>query len=234
MIWSSFILGLLGGLHCLGMCGPIVLSLPLANTGKAGFFAGRFLYNTGRIFTYSLLGGFVAILGTGAYFFNIQQFLSIGLGAGMIFWGLIEMGIIPKINLRIPGAEGFRAKIFSVLGKSLQSNHPGRLFFGGMANGLLPCGLVYLGLGTAALAENIFQGALSMLLFGLGTFPVMLGISLAGNVITPSMRGKLNRVLPFIILITGILLIVRGLGLGIPYLSPEWNGNGADCCRKHI
>ena len=90
-----------------------------------------------------------------------------------------------------------------------------------MLNGLLPCGLVYIAIAGAIGTGDVVQGTLYMILFGLGTIPMMLSISLAGNMIGLALRNRINKLIPVLVVVVGLLFILRGLDLGIPYLSPE-------------
>jgi sulfite exporter TauE/SafE len=95
------------------------------------------------------------------------------------------------------------------------------LFFIGMLNGLLPCGLVYMAIAGAIGTGSTAEGAIYMILFGLGTIPMMLSISIAGNMISQTVRRKINQLIPVLVVVVGLLFVLRGLSLGIPYLSPE-------------
>ena len=213
-----FILGLVGSLHCAGMCGPIAFSLPRGK-GQMTFLIGRILYNSGRIVTYSILGGLVAMIGVGARFFQVQQALSIALGLILLIWGVRELGLIkplPQIKAIDRLQAGIRSGFTTVLGKG----GPLSLFQVGLINGILPCGFVYMGLFYAVLSANPVQGMISMALFGLGTFPVMFVLSLSSSMLTQRLRSRINGLIPYTILLMGALFVVRGLALGIPYLSP--------------
>ncbi len=94
------------------------------------------------------------------------------------------------------------------------------LFFIGMLNGLLPCGLVYMAIAGAIGTGGVAEGSLYMILFGLGTIPMLLSISLAGNIMSIAVRKRINKLIPVLVVIVGVLFILRGLSLGIPYLSP--------------
>lgn len=211
MIWTAFILGMAGSLHCVGMCGPIALALPGDRNVVLTFISGRFIYQIGRIITYVCLGLLVGILGKGISSLGIsylQQFISIGLG---IF--LIMMAIYPatKHKWRIPWIEVSVAKVKSTLSILLRKRHFLSLFAIGILNGLLPCGLVYAGL-LGALSTPSPNLAMSfMLFFGLGTLPLMLATSLLGHIITPTIRSKYAWALRACIIFLGIFLIGRGI-----------------------
>jgi len=100
----------------------------------------------------------------------------------------------------------------------------------GALNGLLPCGLVYVALAGAVSRGSLAAGILFMALFGLGTMPTMLAVSLSGRILPLAFRSKLRAAIPVGVCLLAMLLILRGLALGIPYLSPDLAG-GAACCR---
>ena len=101
-----------------------------------------------------------------------------------------------------------------------RANHlPGFLLIG-MANGLLPCGMIYIALATTLSFTEVVQSVGFMAMFGAGTLPAMMLVAYAGQLIRPTMRVALRRLVPVFICIVGILLILRGLDLGIPFISP--------------
>lgn len=231
MVLSGFIIGILGSLHCVGMCGPIALALP----GRR--WEGRLLYNLGRIVTYSILGGLVALLGVGARMFQMQQAFSITMGILLLFWAVREMGWV-KLPRFLGVLDRFSMAVRSGFSKWFGKGTLGSLFMLGILNGLLPCGLVYLGLFSAAITADVFSGMAVMALFGLGTFPVMFALSWSSSRINTSWRSRLNRILPYSVMFFGLLFIVRGMALGIPYLSPKMEVEEAtgkvemSCCHK--
>lgn len=102
----------------------------------------------------------------------------------------------------------------------------------GLLNGLLPCGLVYVACAGATATGHPWSGARYMLVFGAGTVPLMLAISLSGRLVPSALRLKLRQAVPICILLVAALLILRGLSLGIPYLSPDLSSGpgGSSCC----
>ncbi|SMO88931.1 sulfite exporter TauE/SafE family protein [Fodinibius sediminis] len=211
--------GFLGSFHCIGMCGPIALSLPRKQPGRLHFLASRLLYNLGRLITYATLGGVVGFLSRIISIGGYQQSLSIAVGSLLLLSPLWKK-MRPAFN-RMGGLPNHYAQHITARIKRLfGSGSPGSLFLIGLLNGLLPCGFVYMALATAATTGGILPGLLFMAAFGLGTFPAMLGISLAGGFISLAARQRLQKLSPYFIAIVGIILILRGLNLGIPFLSP--------------
>lgn len=216
--WSTFTIGLLGSLHCVGMCGPIALALP-SGKNKARFIAGRLFYNLGRIITYTIIGALFGLLGLSLSMAGFQQWLSIITGTVMIVMVLLPFKYANKLNLPLLHQLNlWLKKRFSYFFRNRQwYSH----FFIGIFNGFLPCGLVYVALAAAIASGSIINGMLHMALFGLGTLPLMLSISMAGNFISVDWRQRINRLVPYFVVVLGLLFILRGLNLGIPYLSPQ-------------
>lgn len=215
MIFTAFILGLAGSLHCAGMCGPLALALPSAGTGRIGFATSRVLYNIGRITTYTLLGIVFGLVGRSLVLFGVQRWLS--LGAGILL--LLTLTASSRWAVTTPA---FSAVAFlkRKLGWLLRQRSMGTIYLFGVLNGLLPCGLVYAA-GAGATAMGSVQGAMSyMAMFGVGTVPLMLGLTLSSHALPAAFRLKLQRLVPVSLALVAGLLIVRGLALGIPYLSP--------------
>lgn len=218
IIAAGFILGLIGSLHCAGMCGPIAINLPLRGETFFEKFISGLLYNSGRILMYGIMGAVFGSIGKGLYLLGIQQWVSIIMGSIMILTVIIPF-VFKKINLiQFDFFAGFLRKAIQKLFK-LRS-YKG-LFLIGMLNSLLPCGLVYVAIIGAIATGNLFYGGMYLILFGLGTIPMMLTISLIGNAITTNIRNIFNRIIPFLVVVIGAIFILRGMCLGIPYLSPS-------------
>ncbi|MCG6186589.1 sulfite exporter TauE/SafE family protein [Maribellus maritimus] len=219
ILLSAFLLGLMGSFHCAGMCGPIAIALPLhGNTVSQKIFGGA-LYNIGRTLTYGIMGAVFGLLGQGIQMIGFQQKVSVLMGGVMIVSVLFPALFRNQYSLD--------KSWFSVVGKLKKSigqlftiRSFSSLFFIGLLNGLLPCGLVYMAIAGAIGVGNVGEGSLYMILFGLGTIPMLLAISLAGNVMSLTVRKRINRLIPVLVVVVGLLFILRGLSLGIPYLSP--------------
>lgn len=220
MLWAGFLFGLIGSFHCVGMCGAIALALPGAGQSHGRYVLGRVLYNLGRVTTYATLGAVAGGLGQGLQLAGWQQSLS--LLSGLLILVLV---VTPERYLsRAAGALGLApvlAKVKNRLAYFYQQPTLSALYTTGLLNGLLPCGLVYLALAGALSAPGMAGGAAYMALFGLGTLPLMLALSLTGHLVPLVWRGRLRRAVPVLALGLAALFIVRGLGLGIPYLSPQ-------------
>ena len=219
-LWTALILGLAGSLHCIGMCGPIAIALPVQDIPKFNLLTGRVFYNIGRILTYSILGLIFGFIGQSFYIGGYQQIVSIVLGILI----LLAVFLPGKYAVYITGA-GLYAKMSGKMKKWWQyfmgRKSVGSMFVIGILNGFLPCGLVYIAIAGSISAGTPLGGALYMAVFGLGTFPVMLAMSLVGKIITFKMKAKMRKLLPVGAVLLAALFILRGLSLGIPYVSPK-------------
>jgi sulfite exporter TauE/SafE len=220
MIFSTVIgllIGLQATLHCVGMCGPLALAAPIDRSQKNRAFWGSLTYNFGRITSYTYLGFLLGLLGIGAIWIHAIQVLCVLSGLFFIataFFGSLETWFIFRQLTAKIGQ--FNARLFPEIKKMPRALRP---YLFGILNGLLPCGMVYLALMYALSSASIAEGALSMFFFGLGTLPVMFFIPLMG-------QQRFYQVFPrqtqkILLGIIGLLLILRGLNLGIPYLSPS-------------
>lgn len=219
-ILAGITFGFLGSFHCIGMCGPLALALPGTGERSSSYTFSRIVYNLGRVVTYTILGGAVGLVSQMISIGGYQQWLSIGIGI------LILLGIsLSPFRRKVSQWKTYPAKLIARVTKPIKSlfnnEHPGNLFLIGVLNGFLPCGFVYMALGAALTTGTVFHSAYFMMGFGLGTIPAMLGVSLAGSLLSISFRKKLQRVSPYFIALVGMLLIFRGLDLGIPFLSPH-------------
>ncbi len=225
MFWTAFILGLAGSLHCAGMCGPLALALPVVGRSRGSFILSRLAYNAGRLATYCMLGLIAGALGQALAFAGFQRWLSLSAGAlilaGLFFTQLTGKQTIAKIVVHVK-------KLF---GTFLRQRSYGALVALGATNGLLPCGLVYVAATAGAAIGKAVDASAYMLAFGLGTLPMMLAVPLLGR--TLNLRINLQKMIPVSVALVAVLLILRGLSLGIPYLSPEISGGAVHCpaCR---
>ncbi|KFF09485.1 sulfite exporter TauE/SafE family protein [Chryseobacterium luteum] len=220
LILSAIALGFASGFHCIGMCGPIALSMGLTKKQATNFYLQNLTYQFGRIFTYSLLGAILGIVGEGFEMAGFQQYLTIIAGILLIIMALFSFGG-KDFASKIPFLSKFLFSVKSNLGRLLQKADYRSRFTTGLLNGFLPCGMVYMALTASLAAGGIWQGASYMALFGLGTLPFMFAVVLAGNLMNQAFRIKILKAVPVIMIILGGLFILRGLELGIPYISPR-------------
>ena len=216
---SALILGFMGSFHCAGMCGPIAIALPLQGNRFTGKLFGGTLYNLGRTLTYGIMGALFGLLGQGVQMIGFQQKVSVIMGSLMIISILFPALFRNQYSMSTSWIS-LVGKLKATIGKMFSIRSYSSLFFIGMLNGLLPCGLVYIAIAGAIGTGSVGSGALYMILFGLGTIPMMLGISLAGNMMSLGLRNRMNKLIPVLVVVVGIFFVLRGLSLGIPYLSP--------------
>ena len=224
MIWSALVLGFLGSLHCLGMCGPIAFMLPLDHTSTAKKTGQLALYHLGRILAYALLGLVFGLLGKSLELFGLQQKLSIGLGIVMVVLALFPS----KANIFQKAFKPWQRwilKLRSTLGTELKKKTADTFLTIGFLNGLLPCGLVYMAILAAIALQSQWGAILYMVLFGFGTIPLMSAVVFSKGWFQRNFKMGFNRFIPIFIGVMGALFIIRGLGLGIPYLSPKVQQN---------
>ena len=219
MLLSAVIIGLMGSFHCVGMCGPIAFMLPVDRHNPTKKLLQVFLYHVGRLTSYGILGLIFGFLGKRLYVFGLQQKLSIIIGVLMITIILIPHKTFSQYNLSKP-IYSVLSTIKNRLGKELKKKTPDTFLTIGLLNGLLPCGLVYMALFGSMATANPWTGALYMALFGVGTIPLMTAAVYFSSLLKGGTKKTVQRLIPIIVVIIGLLFILRGLGLGIPYISP--------------
>jgi uncharacterized protein len=220
---AALTLGFFGSLHCFGMCGPLALALLPTNAAQprlARIASASLCYNLGRVTTYSVLGLIFGLLGSVARLAGIQQFLSIATGVVILLWLVLPKAQRQRLNITRRVAT-FLTKMKLGLGRLLRSHGFAAPFGVGLLNGLLPCGFVYLAMAGALAQTTLSNSILFMALFGVGTMPAMLAITMPNGFLSPSLRFSIRRLLPVGTTVVALLLIVRGMALGVPYLSPK-------------
>ncbi len=210
-LWTALVLGFLGSFHCVGMCGPIALSIPRTSSRLLSLSSNALIYNFGRVLTYSLFGLLFGFLGRGITLSGFQSWLSIALGASIliavIFPRFFRNRAKPKFY------HNFVHLITTAYGKLLRRNSKTSLFGMGVLNGLLPCAFVYTGLSAAVLTNTPLHSMAYMALFGLGTIPAMFSIYLAPSFISLDLRSAIRKYLPYLAFSLGVFLIIRGIAL---------------------
>lgn len=220
MLYTALLFGLLGSFHCVGMCGPIAFLLPVDRNNNLKKIGQIFLYHFGRILAYSIIGLVFGLVGKSLNLFGLQQQLSILIGVLMIAVIFIPVKTFNKYNFSKPIYKAV-SKVKSALGKELKKKTPDTFLTIGFLNGFLPCGLVYMAVFGAIASGNALQGSLYMAVFGIGTIPLMTSAIYLGNFLNGQVRQRIRRAIPVLVVVIGCLFIVRGLGLGIPYISPK-------------
>ncbi|HNS42824.1 MAG TPA: sulfite exporter TauE/SafE family protein [Taishania sp.] len=235
---SALILGLGASLHCLGMCGPLVMAVPISSKTWQGKAVGITQYHLGKTFTYALLGLVVGVIGISLQTLKWMQILSIITGVLIILFAW-------KKFIKLPASNKIQQFLTRFSGKSLnklfKSTIPFKPFFFGMINGLLPCGLIYIALLNSLLAGDPFSSMVAMAFFGVGTIPILTLAKFASL----KFNWQASKITPVLVTVVGLLIIVRGMNLGIPYISPKINTSiiassdkdvkqtvSMDCCHK--
>lgn len=231
---AGFVVGLAGSMHCAGMCGPLVAALPSPEHRTASFFIGRLLYNAGRIATYSVLGAIVGLGGSVLSMAVHGQTVSLISGILMIILAMAQLLLhwsvpVPDVVHRL--LQPLRARLAGMMRQHGLAAMTGI----GMLNGLLPCGMVTAALVGAAGMGSMLYAAGFMTAFGLGTLPIMLALAIGLPFVAGTWRARLGTAAPVMALLMGILIMVRGMGLGIPLLSPPTpkQVSTASCCSGH-
>ena len=232
MLVSAFILGLFGSFHCVGMCGPIAFMLPVDRSNTFKKITQIAIYHFGRLLAYSIIGLVFGLIGKSLYIFGFQQQLTIIIGVLMILVVLIPQQTFNKYNFSRP-VYRLISKVKSALGSAMKKKTMDTFLTIGFLNGFLPCGLVYMALFAAIAGGNALNGILYMAVFGLGTIPLMTTAIYFSQFLKGKARQRIQKAIPVFVILIGALFIIRGLGLGIPYISPapvyELVSNGVDC-----
>lgn len=219
MLFSALFFGLISSLHCIGMCGPIAMMLPVDHKNPTKKALQILTYHFGRLTAYGFLGLAFGLLGKGLFIAGFQQNISIAVGVLMIIIAIVPEKVFAQYNFSKPIYKVI-SSIKSSLGNQFKRKTFDALFSIGFLNGLLPCGLVYAALFGAIAMQNEVLGVAYMLLYGIGTIPLMSVVVYASGFMSVPLRSKLQRIIPIITIGIGILFILRGLSLGIPFISP--------------
>ena len=220
MLYTALIFGLVSSLHCIGMCGPIAMMLPVNHKNPSIKALQILTYHFGRITAYGTLGLIFGFLGKGFYLAGMQQKTSIFIGIMMILIAVIPEKVLANYNFSKPIYK-LISKVKTSLGSQFKRKSPDALFTIGLLNGFLPCGLIYAALFGAIAMQNEVLGFSYMVLYGVGTIPMMSAVVYISNFLSFPIRNKLQKVIPIVVVILGMLFIVRGLGFDITYLSPS-------------
>lgn len=221
LFWTAFTLGLLGSTHCVGMCGPIALALPLDGRERLWVVMQALLYNLGRISTYITMGLVFGLLGEGLFLAGWQKGFSIVVGSALLLFALFSIDFERKVAA-ISFIRYFHQFVQRKIAGYFRRNTLGATYLVGFLNGFLPCGMVYLALAGAVASGGLLSGSLFMALFGLGTLPLMLGITLAGKRIPATVKKSLRKMAPFVMAAFAIFLIARGIEVELPAELKFW------------
>ena len=225
---AAISLGFLGSFHCLGMCGPIALALPIGKQKGIARLVSILVYNLGRAFTYSVFGALFGLIGFGFALGGLQQALSITVGTLLLLSVTLPSSFHRKFKATAWITE-FLESVKRSLSSLFATTGARSLFTIGLLNGLLPCGLVYVAVAGAIATGSVFNGSLFMAVFALGTFPMMMAVPYFSAALNAGIRSKIRKAVPVMVGAMAVLLILRGLNLGIPYLSPDLRTASSAC-----
>lgn len=216
-LYIVFSLGLVSSLHCISMCGPIVVaySLPLSVQGPGRQLGAHLSYNAGRILTYSLLGGLAGLAGRSLDFVGslagIENITAIVAGVLMVVTGLLMLDLIPRIGTPNVDPLLFLSRFLKPIGKNISSETPFSKFMLGATLGFLPCGLIYAALLKSMAAGTAIAGALTMMAFGLGTAGSLLLIGMFSASIRLRLGRWGGRLAAVSVSLIGVFLVWRGI-----------------------
>lgn len=217
---TALTIGLVGSFHCVGMCGPIALALPFDRNSHWKALGSILLYNTGRIITYALMGLVIGLLGQGLFLAGMQSYFAIGMGVFLLLAAIFSINVEGNL-LRLPWVSRMYLWLKHSLGKLLKGNANG-LFFIGLLNGLLPCGLVYMAIVGALATTSVVQGALYMIVFGLGTIPLMAVAAFSARLINVNLRTRIRKLYPVFLVVIALLFLFRGISFHMPADMRFW------------
>jgi uncharacterized protein len=212
---ALFGLGLVSSVHCLGMCGPIVLaySLPLGTKP----WLGHFFYNAGRLSTYTVLGALAGLIGGGMGMMGklagVENIAMLVAGGLMVIAGVLMLDVLPSTGLVQIGGGGIPSAYARFVGRFLMSPQPVSKLRLGLVLGFLPCGLIYAALLKAMETGSALDGALTMLAFGLGTAGALLGTGFVSSAVRQRFGAWSNRLAGVSVVILGALLLYKGIVL---------------------
>lgn len=228
LILPALLLGLAGSLHCVGMCGPLLLAIPLQAKEKWDIIKQMLVYHSGRIMTYAALGILFGLLGKGLALAGLQKVLSITAGVFMLGMALMAWKF-EQLVTALPGFGLFTQKVKTGIGRLLRNNPNSSTFSIGLLNGLLPCGMVYAALAGALASFGGVEGGIFMAFFGLGTLPLLLMVNIFSQSFGINVRKKIRMAQPVLLGIVGILLLQRGLNLDLSLFESSVPKAGMDC-----
>ncbi|PUZ26945.1 hypothetical protein GA0116948_104301 [Chitinophaga costaii] len=215
IIAGALVLGFVSSAHCVGMCGPLVMALPLQLLPPARKMSGLLLYHSGRIAMYTLLGAAFGLVGTQFYLAGWQQLLSVVAGVLLLLFAL--SALLPQWFHWTQGLPSWQRFLQSLILRLLRHPRPVSMLVLGALNGLLPCGMVYMAIAGALVLGGLTNGMIFMTAYGAGTLPALLLLSLASWKISATWRQYLRRLAPYAGLLLATLLIARGLYPDTPH-----------------
>lgn len=208
-------MGLISSFHCVGMCGPIALALPVHRGTRTQQVAGVIAYNAGRALTYALFGMVIGTLGASMAWLGVLRYASMGVGVAMLAYVLWPAWL--EDRLRMPAFwQQMVGRLRQKMGFYLKRHDLPAMVLLGMLNGAIPCGMVYMALLSSVATGSVWGGGGFMMLFGLGTMPAMLALGIARQQLTPAVRMRIRKLTPVLLAVAGIWLLARGVMTNLP------------------
>jgi uncharacterized protein len=228
IVFLAFGMGILGSIHCIGMCGPLLLGI--FNQSLSSKPYNYLLFHLGKIVAYGIIGLGFGLIGKSLHLFLSQQHLSILTGSILLLYYVL--GKWGHVNAEF---SSYASGIYRWIKLNTERMPLPKYYLIGFLNGFLPCGLVYLAATSSLSSGHISKSILWMICFGLGTIPSLTFILWLSKKFQSRFNLFFHRIYQNLTLILAILLILRGLNLGIPYISPQYNSaeeKVSKCCHK--
>ena len=206
MYLTALLMGLAGGLHCAGMCGPLALAV----TARKPLLQTKLVYTLGRVFTYGILGALAGFAGSFIPIATYQNWVAFALGGTLLLTGF---GVISGIKIPVVTAWiiRFSAWLKHAFGSVMQKKGNQAVFLLGMLNGLLPCGLTYLAMSYCLTLNHFTEGFIFMIFFGVGTIPLMTGLLWITGIAMNRLKLSYRRVNTLVLIVLGCLIIGRAM-----------------------
>jgi sulfite exporter TauE/SafE len=204
MWWTALLMGFAGSLHCAGMCSPLAMAV----TSQKPFLLTKITYNTGRILTYGILGAIAASFGSLFMITPWQGIISFAIGALFLLMGIgaISGVHIPLITIAL---NRFTSRLKNLFNFWLKKKNSFAVLIMGMLNGLLPCGLTYLAMTYCFIMPSMMEGFWFMILFGAGTWPVMIGFTWLLSIGFGKIKVNYQRITTVVFIMIGAWLVAR-------------------------
>ncbi|HSR10947.1 MAG TPA: sulfite exporter TauE/SafE family protein [Thermodesulfobacteriota bacterium] len=211
---APFLVGLIGSVHCLGMCGPLVVAYslqlrpaapPAAIAVSTSAVSHHVVFHAGRVFVYSLLGALAAGFANLPVLSQLRGFITLGGGIAMVLFGLSLLKII-----RLPAASGSPG-LSRILPRLVMSKGLSSRWALGMGAGFLPCMLSWAMIAKAATTQNAVAGFLTAFSFGVGTVPALFLAGLSASILTLKVRILGERIAAISVIVMGVILVVKGV-----------------------
>lgn len=217
MFWLALNMGILGSLHCIGMCGPLSLMHIAGKKNSSNFslYTHALSYQMGRSLSYAMLGLIFGLVGSAFAWVGLQKVISVSLGIALILLAIFSSARLAKIE-SLGVFKTWNRWLMGLMQKYGGQWGNKNSWIAGSINGLVPCGLVYFALASSMATENALEGAIFMWIFGMGTLPAMAAFTILGNRLRNKIKLSYQYILPVLAICSGVILIWRGLEINVP------------------